>query len=317
MSIEWPLVFFTLLVGLGCGTFVGSVVMTEWQGKAVQIRPASLIVALAALVLGGLSSVLHLGHPERIFAALGHPTSGIFLEALMIGLVGLDIIIYLIALQRKAGGRTRKIIGTIGIIPAVILAFAVGYSYVMPSRPAWDTLILPLFYVASAGVIGCFSLSVLIGLAKRTGKAAQGALDSNLAPIPDTTAAVTMEAAAAAGETTVTAAVPIKGATLIALAIQAVLLMAYLIHLAVAPYPEATRSATRLFSGDLAPLFWLGLVVVGFLLPIMLIAQLYTRKAGRIPFLTLVNLGLASVLIGGVSFRVLMFSLGSSVIKFF
>jgi anaerobic dimethyl sulfoxide reductase subunit C (anchor subunit) len=102
------LVFFTVFVGLGCGIFVSSVVLTEWYGVAKEVRIKSSLAALAALIIGGFSSVCHLGHPERIFGALGHPTSGIFLEALLIGLIGLDIIIYLVAMRRSVSDFTLR-----------------------------------------------------------------------------------------------------------------------------------------------------------------------------------------------------------------
>ena len=307
MSMEWPLIFFTLFVGLGCGTFVGAVILTEWRGRATQIRVRSVIIALIALAAGGFSSVLHLGHPERIFAALGHPTSGIFMESTMIGLVGLDIIIYLVALKREASDRTRKVIATIGTIPAVILAFAVGYSYVMPSRPAWDTLILPLFYLVSAGVMGCFTLSVLIGLSKNSNRTVSKTSEAGKAATE----------AGAAEELSFTAERALKRTALTALALQGVLLIAYLVHLAVAHYPEATRSAARVLTGNLAPVFWLGVVLIGFLVPVVLTVRSRSGKGGESPSITFTSLGLASVLIGGISFRILMFSLGSSIITFF
>jgi anaerobic dimethyl sulfoxide reductase subunit C (anchor subunit) len=307
MSIQWELVFFTLFAGVGCGTFVGSVALTEWCGRAKQVRFTSMIVVLVTLGIGGISSILHLGHPERLFAALGNPTSGIFMESAMMGLLGLNIIVYLVALRRNAADRTRKFIATVGTVPAVILTFANGYSYVLAARPAWDTLIVPLLYMASATVIGCFSLSVLIAHAENS-------------------------------DTTATAA--INRAKLTALAIQAVLLIAYLVHLAVAPYSDVTRSVTRVLAGDLALLFWGGLVLPGFLVPIALMTQIdtkkaeaaaryevnpqdalkiqiHTEKAKRISPLSLDMVGLACVLVAGVAFRVLMFSLGSSIKQYF
>jgi anaerobic dimethyl sulfoxide reductase subunit C (anchor subunit) len=304
VSIQWPLVFFTLFVGLGCGTFVGSVVLTEWCGKAKQIRATSVMVALVALGVGGVSSTTHLGHPERMFGALSHPTSGIFMESTMIGLVGLSIIVYLMALRRNAADHTRKVIATVGAVLAVVLAFVNGDAYVMAARPAWNTLLLPVFYVASAGVMGCFSLRMLLARTKNS----------------DTTAMTTVtvtETAATTEITTATVMETLNRAILIALAIQAVLLIAYLVHLAVAPYPNVDRSATRVLAGNLAPLFWGGLVLVGFLFPTVLVTQFHTKKADSISPLTQAKLGLACVLVAGVAFRVLMFSLGSSIRQFF
>lgn len=267
MSIEWALVFFTLFAGLSAGTFVG-VAWSEWSGKFGQVRRPGAWLALIALAVSGFSSVLHLGHPERVFGALAHPTSGIFLEALLMGLFGLMLIAYLVSLRREASDGTRKFIATIGLIPAALLAFAVGYTYVMPSRPAWDTLVLPLLYMASAAVMGVF-MTGLLG-ARRT------------------------------------------RAAIALLAVQAALTVGYLVHLAIAPHPDATRSLSRVLAGDLAFLFWIGLVVIGLLAPAALMF-----RARRAESLTGAGFALACVLVSGIAFRALMFLLGSGVRSFF
>lgn len=284
MSIEWILVFFILLVGLGCGTYVVAIITTEWFGKAKQIRMPSMITSLVILAVGGVTSIFHLQHPERIFGALSHPTSGIFMESSMIGLVGLVIIIYLIALRRKATDNTLKIIGTIGMIPAVILAFAVGHSYMMPARPAWNTLTLPLNYFASAAVMGCVCVSILLARSKGTDPAVISGLNR---------------------------------ATLISLAIQAVLVIAYIIYLSVAPYQAATRSASRILAGDLAPLFWGGIVLLGLLVPAVLVLQIKKKKAEFSSLVMRVQVSMACILLGGIAFRVMMFALGSGIKQYF
>lgn len=307
MSIEWALVFFTVFVGLGCGIFVSSVAITEWGGMAKQVRMKSSIAALAALVVGGISSVLHLGHPERIFGALAHPTSGIFLEALMIGLIGLDIIIYLVAMRRNVSDLTLKVISTIGAVLAVILAFAVGRTYMLPSRPAWDTLLLPLIYLVTAGVMGCFSISVLVLFTRNA--------NTTLSKTATETAATTETAT---NTETQCEMATLKRVALVSLAIEAVLFIAYLIHLAIAPYPDVTRSAARVLSGDLAPLFWGGLIVLGLLVPAALLAKINAKKTTRSSSspLRLFTFGLICVIISSVAFRCLMFLLGSSIKHF-
>ncbi len=281
MSIEWALVGFTLFVGLAVGTFAG-VAATEWWGEAEQVRLPGSISALVALIVGGISSVLHLGHPERILGALGHPTSGIFAESSLTGLFGLGIIVYLFAVRRKASDKTRRTIATVSVALGAILAFAVGDTYVLPSRPAWDTWLLPVLYLVSAAVFGCFSLSVLIARTKNAGTT---------------------------GETVTT----VNRTALAALGLQAVLIIAYLIHLAVAPYADVSRSATRVLAGDLAPLFWIGLVLIGLLVPTALLARLRTAIAKSLSPVAIAQVGLLCVVVAGVAFRVLMFAVGSSI----
>jgi DMSO reductase anchor subunit len=278
MGNEWSLVFFTALAALGTGTFVG-VGVSEWSGRVEQVRWPGSIVSLVALMASGLSSVTHLGHPERIFGALGHPTSGIFMEALMIGLTGVCVVAYLIAMQKDASKTTRKKITLIGAVPAVLLAFAVGDTYVMSSRPAWDTLVLPLAYLGSAGAMGCFCLALL--LARRPGTQPSTGL---------------------------------KRTTLVVLGLQVVLLAAYLVALAIAPHPEASRSASRVLAGNLAPLFWVGIVLLGWLIPVALVTA---RQAKATLSVGSALFGLVCVFVGAVAFRIMMFNLGTSIWQFF
>jgi len=277
MSIEWSLVFFTLFVGLAAGVFTG-IAISEWTGGAVKkVRFPGAVLTLAALVIGGVSSTLHLGHPERIFGALEKPGSGIFMEALLIGVFGLIIIFYILALRRGAAELVCKLLATLGAIPAVWLAFSVGQTYVMPSRPAWDTPFLPALYMASAAVMGCFCIAALM-----SGR------DDN------------------------TAETALNKITSIFLGLQIGLTMLYILLLSRAPYADASRSTARVFMGDLAPLFWIGVVAPGFLAPCIIL-----WRAKMPGFLAESRYVLMCVLIAGIAFRVIMFSLGSAVREFF
>lgn len=282
MGNEWALVFFTTFVALGAGTFV-AIGASEWRAgntADTAIRLQGGILAIVALAVGGFASVLHLGHVDRIFGALEHPTSGIFTEAVMMGLTGLCVVAYLIAIRKNASGQVRKGIVIVGAVLALLLAFAVGNSYVIPARPAWDSLTLPLVYLGSAVVLGCFGYHVL-------------------------------DARKAGASTTGIMAKVIPGA----LGLQAVLIVAYLTHLATAPYPNATRSVSRVLMGDLALLFWGGIVLVGLVAPAMLVAL--KKKTEKIPPFVIAVIGLACVFVGALAFRLMMFSLGTSVWHFF
>jgi DMSO reductase anchor subunit len=281
MTVMWTLVFFSLFAGLGAGLFV-AVVATEWRGKAENVRLPAAATALVALIIGGISSVLHLGHPERIFGALNHPGSGIFLEMLFIGLTGLGIVVYLLMLTRGSSDSSRRAEATVAAVAAVVLSFQVGHTYVMASRPAWDTIILPLLYMATAAVMGCAALSFFTALKKDEESTRRSAW-----------------------------------ATLIALAVELSLVIAYVAHLSSAPFADASRSASRVLSGSLAGLFWAGLILCGLLVPIVLSWLLRSQKAGRLSPLTGAAIALAAVIGGGVAFRALMFALGSGVKQYF
>ncbi len=280
MEIQWPLVFFTLLTGLGVSAFV-VVAITEWLGKAERTRLPGAITSLVAMAAGGVASVFHLGHIERIFNVLNNLSSGIAQELILVGLTGLAILVYIILMRMGYSVQLRKIVATIALVLAVILAIVMGKNYVLASRPAWNTWLLPLLYLASAAVLGLFTIYIWAALSKEEEATVMG----------------------------------VNKATLIALAVDAVVVVAYVIFLAVAPFPDPLRSPARLVAGDMALLFWGGVVLIGLLIPLALTAWLVTKKK-VVPPLTVAVVGLVCVLVGGVATRALIFTLGSSIEKF-
>ena len=147
MTIQWSLVLFTVLSGCGAGLFACTALDEFRGGAASKVRLPACAVAVALLVVGGIASATHLSHVDRMMAVLAHPTAGIVL--------------------------------------AVAFAFACGVSYMMTSRPVWNTVALPLAYLGTALATGaalylvmCAALKVDEGDVKKAGvyAAAGGAL---------------------------------------------------------------------------------------------------------------------------------------------
>lgn len=152
MDIQWSLVIFTTLAGAGAW-LAGCIGLNELLPKAKETstKLIAAIVSLVLVVAGGLVSVTHLSHPDRIMAALGHPTSGIFMEALFVGLLSLALIVFIVMLKRQVN---TKVVGIIVGIIGLVMTFVLGYSYMMYSRPAWNTILLPLTYMFTAAPPG-------------------------------------------------------------------------------------------------------------------------------------------------------------------
>lgn len=166
MAVQWSLVLFTALVGLGCWCFV-CVAVGQFMGKAQKaLFPASL-VALVSLAVGGLASVTHLSHPTRILEALSMPTSSIFMEGAGVFLLGVLILVYVVMIKRGAGEGALKGVAAIGAVVAVVLSFIVGNSYIMESRAAWNTIALPIAYVGTGAVSGVAVFSALAVFAQK------------------------------------------------------------------------------------------------------------------------------------------------------
>ena len=155
MEIQWPLVFFSLLAGAGGGVlaFIG---VSEVRGIAEKTRMPAVITALVLLILGGCASVLHLGQPSNIMAAATNifSFSGISVELIMLGINVVVCIVYLVVVRRENPGSAAKIVGVIGLVTGLIMAFVVGNGYVIEAQPNWNNFMLPLSYFGSGLACG-------------------------------------------------------------------------------------------------------------------------------------------------------------------
>jgi len=149
MAIQWSLVLFTALTGIA-GWMLVSIAIAEVKGIQKNVAFLATVIALVLLIVGGLASVTHLSHPERMLAALNHPTSGIFVEAALVGITSVFTIIYLVLLKRDSSASARKVMIILAAVFGALLSFMAGYSYMMGARQSWNTVLLPLGYLATA-----------------------------------------------------------------------------------------------------------------------------------------------------------------------
>lgn len=152
MEIQWPLALFTLLTSMGGCLFL-FVGINEFTRKSSVSGFVPAIVALVLAVIGGLCSVAHLAHVDRMLNALSHPTSGIFVEAVLIGLLAVAVIVYLVCVKREIAGGI-KASAVCGMVFGVALSFMAGHSYIMAAIDTWNTMLLPTGYLLTALPMG-------------------------------------------------------------------------------------------------------------------------------------------------------------------
>ncbi|MDE8703664.1 dimethyl sulfoxide reductase anchor subunit, partial [Adlercreutzia equolifaciens] len=85
--------------------------------------------------------------------ALSHPTSGIFVEAVHIGLLAVAVIVYLVCVKREIAGGI-KASAVCGMIFGVALSYMAGHSYIMAAIETWNTMLLPSGYLLTALPMG-------------------------------------------------------------------------------------------------------------------------------------------------------------------
>ena len=153
MEIQWPLILFTFFNCLAGGIFLMQGILTlAGKGKAMQL--ASCVSAIVALAIGGLSVFFHLQHPLRMLNGFGHITSGITQELIAIVLLAVVMVLFFLMLRRSEDDTVPQWLAVVGIVVVLVLIVAMGHSYMMPSLPAWDTVLQLLSLLGAACVMG-------------------------------------------------------------------------------------------------------------------------------------------------------------------
>ncbi|HIW76270.1 MULTISPECIES: dimethyl sulfoxide reductase anchor subunit family protein [Gordonibacter] len=296
MELQWPLIVFTTLVAWSAGLFASQCALAlKGEGKKTQM--IAWIVSAALLVVGGIAVFLHLEHWERIFNGFGHLTSGITQELIAIVVLAVVAVIYL-AFLRKAGdeGKIPSWLAVLGIVVSVVLVVVMAHSYMMAARPAWNSVLWIVYVVGNACVLGPATMALLCSL------------KGDASPFGQLLAVV--------------------GA-----AVNAVATVAYLIAMqmsgaaftnvgshftTITPMNPAIDYAalTNVFTGEQALLTWLGVVLVGAVVP--LAALLVAKKQGKEGSWKMwAAVAIVAAAVGAVCMRVVFYNLGASIFMFY
>ena len=170
MEIQWPLLIFSLLASCG-GILFAFEGLAEFLKVGKKIRFKATIIAIILLVVGGIASVFHLGQPANIMAAAAHifSFSGISVEIIVLGIDIILALIYLLVV-RSDNETGCKVVGVLGIIGGILIAFVTGNGYVMESQALWNTITLPLAYLGTGLAMGSTLYMVLLQTDKSEGE---------------------------------------------------------------------------------------------------------------------------------------------------
>lgn len=302
MELQWELMIFTLFVCLAGGIFAMQGVLAL-LGKGAKLQLPALITSLVSLAIGGIGSFLHLQHWERIFNGFGHLTSGITQELIAIVVFGIALVVYFVMLRRSESGTAPKWAGVMAIAISVVLIIVMSHSYNMAARPVWDTPLLWLYYLANAAFFGALGTTALAGAVKEE------------APVVTLLAKVALVAGIVQAVAT---AIYVAFFTMAAGAYTEVGNYFDPTH----PTKAMADPASNLMgvvAGEQALLFWIGVVAVGIVVPLVL--AFLIRKAAATKKTTLILpyavVALVCALAGGICFRVILYVLGFSVFVFY
>lgn len=282
MAIQWPLLIFSVLLGVSSGAMVFAGI-GEVKGRFKSVRFILGIVAFAAVAVGGCASAFHLGHPERALHILGNMGSAFSRELFAVGAMAVVSLVYAV-LAKKSFEGAAKVFGIIGAVVGVVLPLVAGATYVMAARPVWDTFLLPVMFLGTGVGMG-FLLACALVFMKGDEDDKRFALTLALAGV----------------------------------VVMAVAMVLYVAWIAMAPHADESRSIMRLVAGDLALAFWLGVVVVGIVAPIAVVVLVRKKLAANGAADSAAGMlwaAFACAIAGNVALRVIMYLVATSVEQF-
>lgn len=165
-KIQWPLVLFSMLAGCGGCAFAFAGIANA-MGESISVTLFVTIVAFVLVVVGAICSMMHLATPKHAFAAVAHllSFSGISVELIMLGVVCALMALFAGSIVFIGNATATLVLGMLGALSGVVLAFVTGHGYLISSKPTWNTKKLPLAYTGTAAVAGGFLYVAIAGFA--------------------------------------------------------------------------------------------------------------------------------------------------------
>ena len=224
-----------------------------------------MIIAWALAALAGLVDMAHLSKPLRAWRMMLKPgnswiSRGFILIFLFLGAAGIQILITNFAPGNAWETVFRVLAGIFAFGVAIYSGFALGF---VGAIKLWNSGLVPILYVVS-GLAGGLAVVMLVSLNK------------------DAASLVT-----------------IGNYLLAALVVNAIFMAVYFWS---ATYSSVTArdSAVRVVKGNIAPAFWIGVVLFGIIAPIAMVAPFSLTEASS-PVVFAV--AAACAIIGGIALR--------------
>ena len=292
MELQWPLILFTTIAAWSVGVF-GAQSLLALKGEGKKSQMTCWIVSAVLLAVSGIAVFMHLQHWERIFNGFGHITSGITQELIAIVVfVVVAVAYFVMARKSDDGGTLPKWMAWVAIAISVVLAAVCAHSYMMPARPAWDSVLEVLSIVGAAFLLGPATCAVVL--------AAKGE-DADACGLP-----------AVAGSA-IGAVCTAAYAAFIQMSAGSFTEVGYYFD---PTHPTKAVADAAATVGAQAPLLWLGAVVVGAAVPLAC-CVLAKKKGDAAGWKLFGGAAVVAALIGAVCLRVAFYNVGLSVFMFY
>lgn len=171
MNPAFSVIFFTTASGAGYGmlALLGLMAPAGLLPQGIVFGLVSLAIALALITAGLLSSMLHLGHPERAWRAFSQwRTSWLSREGVASVIAYVPALLFAIAWATEgAAGSTTTALGIASAVMAVVTVYCTGmiYASLKPIRQWCSPLVTRnyLLFAAFSGAVCLTALAALFG----------------------------------------------------------------------------------------------------------------------------------------------------------
>lgn len=291
MGVSWPLLAYALSNVVACGTLgVQGVLALRGHGTRVQM-PAAVTVLLFALV-SGVCAVMRIGRIDRVVNVFGNPSSAIAQGYYAIVLVALVAVVVIVALRRADDDEGLPLwCAVLAVVASLLGVYALAANITATVHSAAKTWLTVAYLLVAALVLGVLVCTAFgertprMGIAGMGGTAALGVLTLVYAFV-----APGLGARRATSLTTSTYGI-------------------------VPGHPSGSSvSDVATLPGVESPLFWVGAVVVGVVVPLVLAVVM--RKREGMPRVA-TSVASALCVLAGVAVTVGLFALSTSVTKMF
>lgn len=160
---EWPLVLFTLIAQTVAGAFVILHLPPVYRRIDPDVKGKTALILIAAACVGTGISFFHLGQPFRsifVFRNLAGSWLSREIAAQLLFLAGMSLV-WVLEWKRPEQQTLHRFVSYATACCALFLVYCMSRIYMLPAIPAWNSVLTPLSFFATAAVLGPLTLLVI------------------------------------------------------------------------------------------------------------------------------------------------------------
>ncbi len=167
---EWTLPIYTILTQLSVGTLfliwvIRALGRMKWGAEKVdQSIKIPLFIILTTIIFAIGFAHFHLSRPYLSFLALRNLQSSWLSRELLANLLYIISVIILLYILWFVKGhqRLKTILGWMAVLFGFATDYCMSRIYLLPSQPAWNTLLTPISFLLTTFLLGVVTIPVLM-----------------------------------------------------------------------------------------------------------------------------------------------------------